>query len=622
MIGNGRLFISHTHVDNERCEPLLAALDAWQVKYWFDTAELSAGQEFADDIAQAIAERDVFLRVCTPATEQSGWMAREERSARQLQTDARRSRSQRLIIDLLLIPGYRLTTEQHQRDCVIDATSKPAVEWLRELRVTLGVAGRDQRVSRRAILGLGVTSLGALGALGYAGRLLLTPQPAPAYAPTTPLATASPQSGSARLRWSYTIGDPGDVVSFGGSGISVGVFETGVIGVSDTAIFSLRPTDGALKWSHAYPSLRGVPPAPTVSEDSTTAYVVIFTTNNVTLDDDRRLLLLALNTQDGTERWRAPILTASDVTAATAVFASRIVRAGDLLLLRYMNTLVALSAYDGGVRWRQAIPFDDANIVLSDPLYPPPTAIGPVMYASAYTFDGLLRGDLTAYRLSTGAPQWGPRHFGSGIRSEIASANDLLYVGAGDTQVDPQTGSGTQTGLCVALDAQTGAERWRTTLIETAFTGVEALGVVTASTPVVADGVVYIGCGRIHPGGDPTAPASADALYALDARSGAVIWRAVPSQHLLMDAQKSNYISSAPLVHGAKVYVTAKFETATYDMDVLYALDKQTGQLQWAYEVPSGSSIADRALPSAPIARADLLYFASGAQSIYAFSLS
>jgi hypothetical protein len=62
--------------------------------------------------------------------------------------------------------------------------------------------------------------------------------------------------------------------------------------------------------------------------------------------------------------------------------------------------------------------------------------------------------------------------------------------------------------------------------------------------------------------------------------------------------------------------VTANLETANYDMDVLYALDTRTGRLQWADEVPSGSSIADRALPSAPLALGDVLYFASGAQRV------
>src|SRR5690348_7925795 len=75
MPGNNRVFISHSHDDNARCAPLLAAMDAWGVDYWFDTeGGLSAGQHLTERVQRAMAERDVFLRVCTGATQQSFWM--------------------------------------------------------------------------------------------------------------------------------------------------------------------------------------------------------------------------------------------------------------------------------------------------------------------------------------------------------------------------------------------------------------------------------------------------------------------------------------------------------------------------------------------------------------------
>ncbi|MGH2517667.1 MAG: toll/interleukin-1 receptor domain-containing protein, partial [Ktedonobacterales bacterium] len=82
MFGNGKLFISHTHEDNALCEPLLAALDAWQLDYWFDVAQLVPGEMIPDRIQRAIPERDIFLRVCTPAAQRSFWMAREAEMAR------------------------------------------------------------------------------------------------------------------------------------------------------------------------------------------------------------------------------------------------------------------------------------------------------------------------------------------------------------------------------------------------------------------------------------------------------------------------------------------------------------------------------------------------------------
>ena len=77
MFGNGKVFISHTHEDNAACAPVLAALDAWQVDYWFDLAQLSAGLELLEHIQRGLQDRDIFIRICTPATLASTWTASE-----------------------------------------------------------------------------------------------------------------------------------------------------------------------------------------------------------------------------------------------------------------------------------------------------------------------------------------------------------------------------------------------------------------------------------------------------------------------------------------------------------------------------------------------------------------
>jgi TIR domain len=66
-----KIFISHAHDDTERCKPLLAALDALGVDYWFDQQRVDAGHNLSDSIQKAIEERDIFLRTCTPAAQQS-----------------------------------------------------------------------------------------------------------------------------------------------------------------------------------------------------------------------------------------------------------------------------------------------------------------------------------------------------------------------------------------------------------------------------------------------------------------------------------------------------------------------------------------------------------------------
>jgi phage terminase large subunit-like protein len=62
MVGNGKVFISHAHADNERCASLLAALKEWGVDFWFDTQQMTAGDTLTRRIEDAIAERDIFIR--------------------------------------------------------------------------------------------------------------------------------------------------------------------------------------------------------------------------------------------------------------------------------------------------------------------------------------------------------------------------------------------------------------------------------------------------------------------------------------------------------------------------------------------------------------------------------
>src|SRR5215469_11707469 len=195
MFGNGKIFISHTSTDTSRCDVLLAALDAWQVDYWFDVFDLSAGQEFFDYIQRSLAGRDIFVRVCTPAAKGSIWMTQEATLAHSLKSPNRTG--QRLIINLILEPGYELTPDE-QQDVVIDATQGPMDEWIHKLRIALGVPARGQPISRRSIVGLGIASALALGAVGYAGDLLVAQGALPSLRPDTSLTRLTPQPSDSR----------------------------------------------------------------------------------------------------------------------------------------------------------------------------------------------------------------------------------------------------------------------------------------------------------------------------------------------------------------------------------------------------------------------------------------
>ncbi len=141
MRGNGKVFISHAHDDNERCAPLLAALDAWGVDYWFDTQQMGAGDNLSLTIQRAIADRDIFLRICTPAAQRSYWVQMETGAFRGLQAKQHRAGGAPTLtfINLILDAAYEPEPFDYAH-VFIDATSKPQRTWLDELRRALGVA--------------------------------------------------------------------------------------------------------------------------------------------------------------------------------------------------------------------------------------------------------------------------------------------------------------------------------------------------------------------------------------------------------------------------------------------------------------------------------------------------
>lgn len=137
MPGNGKIFISHAHADNDRCQSLVSALSVWSADYWFDAEQLEAGSGLSDGIQQAISERDIFLRVCTPALQQSYWCKLEQSAFRGLiARDHQQKRDTRVLINLIMRPGYEPEPFDYA-SVYIDASQRPPEEWLPELRRAL-----------------------------------------------------------------------------------------------------------------------------------------------------------------------------------------------------------------------------------------------------------------------------------------------------------------------------------------------------------------------------------------------------------------------------------------------------------------------------------------------------
>ena len=143
---------------------------------------------------------------------------------------------------------------------------------------------------------------------------------------------------------------------------------------------------------------------------------------------------------------------------------------------------------------------------------------------------------LVALDLRNGKVRWTFEENGQYISPAVAG--DTVFIRA----------EANNKGQIFALDVRTGAQRWAFTprRISSAATGFWG-GHLTS--PVVADGTVFIGAGK--------------ELYALDAATGAVRW----------EYGAAEYVSSSATVGGDHVFIS--------DAGNLYAIDRRTGKLAW-----------------------------------------
>ncbi|HKT40070.1 MAG TPA: toll/interleukin-1 receptor domain-containing protein [Ktedonobacterales bacterium] len=587
MFGNGKVFISHTHEDNAACMPVLAALDAWQVDYWFDTAQLSAGLELLANIQRGLAGRDIFLRICTPAANVSPWMAEEHKLARTLRAPNRR---QRRMIDLIVKPGYVLSAEE-THDLVIDTTKLPQIEWLRQLREALEVPSRERRVSRRAVLGVGITSLAALGGMGLAGKLLFFTPPAPnLYLPVGHQPTPTALPGAARIRWTYGIDDLGI-----GSPLGVALAGDTVLCSSATArtLTALNASDGTLRWEKPYEQLNSDAPTTVVGDIAyfTTHFSVPTQADPLKSTED--FYLVALNVTDGSERWRQYIASTTELLGPYYISAVSV--AGKVACVRHDQTLFAFDATTGKALWSQSAGKPPSG---RDTLLPAPTIAGSSVYAV------LGDANLHAFSLVNGAPLWPAPFAGDGpIRTQPVVASGVVYTGADG-------------GWCYALDAATATIHWKEQLLKKPTPSFTSLGLT------LSDNILYIS------GGFPLDTFKLDnalhgtAIQALDPATGKILWPSSPDEQLKLTGLYSDLLHSSPLVVGNSVFVATRLYAKTgKNVNILFALNKQDGKVKWSFQMWGDVHISGpQAFPSMPVASADTLYIASGNETLYAIS--
>lgn len=582
MFGNGKVFVSHSHADNAACEPVRAALDAWQVNYWFDTAELSAGLELFDTIQRALQDRDIFIRICTPAALASPWMTQEQKLARSLRAPNGKGRR---IINLILQHGYVAAPDEADA-LTIDATRTSEVEWMRRLREALEIPSRERRVSRRAVIGLGVTSLAALAGLGLAGKALLARAASapPSFRPIGYQPTPTALPGVSRIRWqrmiSPNVGGEANTIALAGESILVTSY-------ADSTITSVSANNGALGWVQQYGNDINTH-VPMTAADGL-VYITYFESKPVGANTQYSVYLDAINVSDGSVRWTQTISSAGSYLLQLT---SAVAATNGVAYVRYNQTLYAFATASGRPLWNQgagAAPIDP------DELLPPPVVAGNVVYAV------LGDGALHAFAATSGAPLWGaPFTPGGPIHPRPVVGDGVVYVASDD-------------GYCYALDATTATMRWKAALPGNPDpNGIIAPTVLGLS---LAGGVLYT-CGGVP------ALNTTTSVQALDAATGKQLWATRPETQMNLGSLQTDIFRADPLVVGGNVIVATRLGAANgRNENIVYALDKASGKLTWAFQmwgtlIPDGAG----ASPSAPVIAGDSLYILSGNETLYALS--
>ncbi|WP_405613635.1 serine/threonine-protein kinase [Streptomyces sp. NBC_01511] len=159
-----------------------------------------------------------------------------------------------------------------------------------------------------------------------------------------------------------------------------------------------------------------------------------------------------------------------------------------------------------------------------------------------------------------------------GLDSSPTVADGTVYAGCGE-------------GKLYALDAATGREKW-----------VHTTGGSIYASPVVAGGVVYVGSGDYS-------------LYALDAATGKRKWAFATGAPVYMD----------PVVMDGVVFVSSKSTESFSDEGNLYAVHARTGRRKWKFDDGGDDDFSFSNSLTAPAAANGVVYIANF-HSVYAIA--
>ena len=206
--------------------------------------------------------------------------------------------------------------------------------------------------------------------------------------------------------------------------------------------------------------------------------------------------------------------------------------------------LYSLNLQNGQLNWKKN---------LSDWIRAKPLVMGNHVYAA--TLDGKL------YKMNnkTGSVEWIRQPSGHQIFADLVAGNNKIFLNSSDLYLH-------------CLDAETGQELWRQSLMEAVYDDNERIwadfdggGGDFQSPPIVAEGMVFAG-------------GPARFIHALDHETGKEIWR----------FEVRGQIPAAPVFSDGKIYFGQQGGTSNY-----YCINAYTGELVWKKELGWGWASAN-----------------------------
>jgi len=267
------------------------------------------------------------------------------------------------------------------------------------------------------------------------------------------------------------------------------------------------------------------------------------------------------------------------------------------------GTLYAIRMNDGRVIWKHHV----ANALMSAPLLYRGLAIAgegnadtPSPQGGAPRHVGTGESALIAFDQETGAIRWVTRLRGSGMPTPAVVAGVLVHHdGSGHiTGMDPLTGrllyernvhsvasmsaalpvdaksfvtSGVLFNAVWKIDARSGRVEWRSSTFPQSASGIGDCPMAGDGTRVFGEYIVPDGASALSPLGKT----AREHAYALDARTGALLWD-VPLQEGPLPL---NNEAGIPVVHGGVLYIGGA--AAPW----VNALDAKTGRILWSKQI-------------------------------------